>query len=160
MSNHEGYIVYFRAIDNFDKLSEEAASEILYEELVPACEAKGIKLSSYGNHAAPRSLQSVKIYNQLKSSRSLFDVKRVQEAYSSISVITQNTYQYRTESYRLKHVFEDHPSQNCSYLSNGDLIAAMLVKGHQANFGAETSEVSHVNCSFKVFVRRGDGEWF
>lgn len=44
-----GITVSFRKINNFDELSEEAASEILYEELVPACEAKGVKLSFNGN---------------------------------------------------------------------------------------------------------------
>lgn len=81
----------FRKIDNFDKLPEEAASRILYEELVPACETKGVKLSREGNHAAAGGVR-VEEYNEAKAMRRLFKV-------------TQNVSQYRTGSYRLKHVF-------------------------------------------------------
>lgn len=147
----KGTTVSFRKIDNFDKLPEEAATKILYEELVPACEAKGVKLSSYGNHAGRGSIPSVEDYDREKANYQLFDVKRVQKAYSSIPIITRKTSKYMAGSYGLKHIFEKHPSQS-KYLTNGDLIAAMLVDGYKARFGRQT-ESSNVNCEFEVTVK-------
>lgn len=152
-----GATVSFRAVDNFDQLPEGAASKILYKELVPACEAKGVKLSSYGNHAGAGSIPSVEVYNKEKANRELFDEKRVQKAYTSIPSITQNTSRYMAGSYGLKHAFEDHPSQS-QYLRNGDLIAAMLVNGHQARFGKRT-ETMGVNCAFKVKEKEQRKYW-
>lgn len=146
-----GVIVSFRAVENFDGLSEEAATKILYEELVPACEAKGIMLSYEGNHAdGGSSWSTVEQYSQRKASRQLFDVKRVQKAYSSIPLITKSITQFKTGSYGLKHVFERHPSQS-EYLRNGDLIAAMLVNGHQARF-PKYNGLLDMKCDFKVKV--------
>lgn len=140
-------IVSFRKVDDFDALSEEVATKILYDELVPACEAKEVKLSSYGNHAGSGSIVSVEKYSQDKANQELFNVKRVQKAYSAIPLITANASQYKSGSYGLKHYFERHPYQS-EYITNGDLIAAMLVYGHKARFG--TSNCENVNCDFMV----------
>lgn len=54
---------------------------------------------------------SVEYYDRIKTDRQLFDVRRVQKAYSSIPIITRNTSQYYEWSGTLKHVFERHRSQ-------------------------------------------------
>lgn len=145
-----GVIVSFREVDNFHQLPLEEATNILYNELLPICEAKGVMLSSYGNHAGQGSLSNVEKYNEEKASHQLFNVKRIQQAFASIHLIVQNTSQYKAGSYGLKHVVENHPSQTeYRYISNGDLIVAMLLKGYEARFGKRTEAMS-VNCEFKV----------
>lgn len=133
---------------NFDRLPVEAASRILYEEIIPACEAKGIKLSSYGNHSSRESLASVERYNRDKEEHRLFNVERVQRAFKCLDEVISNATVQSVGSYGFKHVVERHQNE---YITNGDCIAAMLVKGYMADFGSENP---HVNCQFNIRSNR------
>ncbi len=136
-------IVSLQEVSNFHNLSFQNAQDIIYKQLVPACEAKGIFLSSYGNHAGQNSLCKVEEYNLKKNQCNLFNVKRIQKAFNSMQALIQNTSSYQTGSYGLKNVVEAHQK---SSISNGDLIATMLLKGYSANFGSPAK----VNCTFMV----------
>lgn len=147
-----GTIISFDTVDDFHQLPLDEATNILYDGLIPACETKGVMLSSYGNHAGQGSLSNIEKYNQEKAEHKLFDVERIQKAFSSLHLIVQGTTQYKSGSYGLKHAVENHFSQkDYKYISNGDLIVAMLLKGYDARFGKRT-EAMDVNCQFKVKV--------
>ncbi|MDN3505607.1 MAG: hypothetical protein P0S96_00045 [Simkaniaceae bacterium] len=144
-----GATIQIDAVPNFDTLTEDAAEAVLYDTLVPACEAKGVMLSQYGNHAASGTVVSAQEYRESKAGKKLFNVQRVQKAFASVHGIVENRTTYKSGSYGLKHVFEKQQSE---YLSNGDLIAAMLVQGYAARFGKQT-EGADVNAEFKVVVK-------
>lgn len=141
-------IVQMSAVPNFDVLPPNQAEQVLYEQLVPACEAQGIKLSGYGNHATQQSLSSVAEYNKEKAEHKLFNVARIQKAFSQVHHMVVDRSQYKTDSYGFKHVVEKSQGE---YITNGDAIAAMLLHGYEARFGKRGQPVG-VNCEFKVAV--------
>lgn len=126
----------------------EAASRILYEEIIPACEAKGIKLSYYGNHASRETISSVEEYDRNKQDHRLFNVERIQRAFKCLDDVISKATVQSVGSYGFKHVVERHQGE---YITNGDCIVAMLVKGYIADFG---SEFPHVNCQFNIRSNR------
>lgn len=140
--------ISINTVINFDRLPVKAASRILYEEIIPACEEKGIKLSSYGNHSSRDSLASVETYYRDKHNHRLFDVERVQRAFKCLDEVTSNATVESVGSYGFKHVVERHQGE---YITNGDCIAAMLVKGYIADFGSKYPEV---NCHFNIRSHR------
>lgn len=141
-----GAIVSFQAVENFDQMELDVAEGVLYNDLIPACEKKGVFLSSYGNHAGRGNLFNVEKYNQEKEEHKLFDVKRIQKAFTQMNEMAQPCSQYNTGSYGFKHSVERHQK---SYIANGDLIAAMLLRGYSARFGKRNEDME-VNCEFKV----------
>lgn len=147
----KGSTVSFREVPDFAQLSLEEATRIVYDELIPACENKEVMLSGYGNHNATDSLCNLENYNTKKIRNSLFNVERIQKAFVSIPNIVQSHSQYRIGSYGLKHVVERDPSHN-EYIPNGELIAAMLLKGYKARFG-KRNETIGVNCEFQVKIK-------
>lgn len=134
-------------IQNFDQFSLETATRIVYDEIIPACERNGIKLSSYGNHASRETLSSVEIYDKEKKEHRLFDIARIQSAFRCLDEVISNATVQSVGSYGLKHVVERHQDK---YITNGDCIVAMLVKGYKADFG---STLPHVNCQFTLKSR-------
>jgi hypothetical protein len=137
--------ITFGPVPNFASLPLDEASNILYNQLVPACEARNILLSQYGNHTGLGSLITPIEYTWRKVSRALFDVGRVQRAFAYVSIHFQPAGQYKLGSYGLKHAVEDAQGE---YLTNGDLIAAMLVSGFTARFAVHGSP--QVNLRFKA----------
>ncbi len=136
-------------VANFDQLPLADATAILYGTVIPACEAKGVNLSFYGNHQGRSDLDSIERYDERKSSAKLFDVPRVQRAFAGLHAVIVDTSTYKSGSYSLKHKVEKFQGV---FLSNGDLIAAMLMKGYQARFG-KRGEDTELNCEFKVKCR-------
>ena len=133
----KGVTVSYPVVAGFDKLPTGEAEKILYNELVPACEKKGVKLSANGNNAAGTSICDVEKYTQEKAEHKLFNIERIQKAFASLDEIIQPASYYKAHSYSLKHTVERYQKE---YLTNGDLIAAMLLKGHQARFGKKLNE--------------------
>lgn len=131
-------------IQSFDQFSLETATRIVYDEIIPRCEAKGIKLSSYGNHASRESLASVERYDTDKQNHKLFNVQRVQRAFKCLDEVIGKATVESISSYGLKHVVERHQDE---YITNGDCIIAMIAKGYLADFGSESL---HVNCRFNI----------
>ncbi len=145
-----GATISIQAVPHFDQLPPKEAEDVLYNKLIPACEALGIMLSSYGNHAGKGSSSSVEEYHREKADHKLFNVKRIQQVYASLGDIVRSTKKSRTWSYVLKDIVGVHPSQNeYNYISHGDLIAAMLLSGFDGRFGKKTERMG-VNCEFKV----------
>lgn len=153
MAVPKGTIVTFHAVNNFNQLTQDEATNIIYDQLIPALEAKGVLLSEYGNHRGRGTLVNVEEYNQKKAAHTLFNVERIQRAFASIPIIVQNVSQYKTGSYGLKHRVEEHSSQKANgqigYITNGDTIVAMLLHGYEARFGKKNDDMA-VNCEFKV----------
>jgi len=142
-----GATVSIVSVAGFDALPADTATDVIYSTVVTACEAKGIKLSDYGNHATYTSLKPVADYEAKLKARSLFDVAAVQEAFGLIGTYMQSRSTYKRDSYGLKHAVERSMSKG--YLSNGDLICAMLLHGYAARFG-KRGEAASVNCEFKA----------
>jgi len=127
----------------FHTFSLEGAENIIYNQLVPACEAKGVMLSRYGNHASAKGVRNIEQYERLKEEHDLFNIEKVQAAFASINFVLRRTAQYEVSSYYLGDVMGE--------LDHGDLIAAMLLKGYSARF-AKKGEPLDVNCMFKAQV--------
>ncbi len=140
------------AVNIFDKLSPKTASTILYDYLTPFCEKKGVCLSSYGNHNAPRSVLSVEEYH--KSKTHLFNVKDVQRIFHYAETVFIPSEHYHN-SYDLKHRLEVHPvytkGKDKRYVTNGDTIAALLLKGFRAQYVYKNKR--RVNLCFKVKIK-------
>lgn len=131
-------------IQNFDKFSHQTATRIVYDEIIPICEKKGIKLSSYGNHASTETLSSVEVYDREKKGGRLFNIERIQKAFRCLDDVISTIAIQSVGSYHFKHVVERHQKE---YITNGDCIIAMLVKGYPADFGSSSL---HVNCQFRL----------
>lgn len=131
-------------IQNFDQFSLETATRIIYDEIIPKCEAEGIKLSYYGNNAAKGSLCSVEQYDKEKKEHRLFDIKRIQKAFKCLDEVIAKTTVESVRSYGFKHVVERHQGE---YITNGDCIIAMLLKNYKADFGSPSPQV---NCEFTL----------
>lgn len=138
--------VTFPRVWNFGDLPLDEAKDLLYNALVPACESKQVFLSQYGNHNALGSLKSMAQYVAIKARKELFNVERVQNAFKFISAHFLPSTRYTQGSYGLKHTIERIQG---NYLSNGDLIAAMLMNGFTARF-AKRGDPMSVNCEFKL----------
>lgn len=138
--------VSMNPVPNFNTLSVADATDIIYTQLIPACEEKGVKLSGYGNHAGLGSLVAVAKYNAEKAARTLFDVTRIQKIFAQLDHLLAPTVHFKRGSYGLKHFVEGIQKE---YASNGDLIVAMLMKGYHARF-AKKGEPLNVNCEFKA----------
>lgn len=63
---------------------------------------------------------------------------------------------FRTTSYELKHIAEDNIKSHKGYVSNGDLIASMILEGYQYKEYPENSSNACFNItqnSIKPFVK-------
>jgi len=110
--------------------------EILYGSLVPFCEKKGVFLSTYGNHNAPRAMLTVKDYYKSRKRKQLFHVKDVQRAFHYVRKIFIFSKHSHT-SYTLKRYLEIHPTYTKGE-DNGTLGTAILLlhcflKGFERN---------------------------
>lgn len=135
------------AIQSFDQFLLETATRIVYDEIIPRCEAKGIKLSNYGNHASVKSIDSVERYDTDKQNHTLFNIERIQRAFKYLDEVIAKATVESVGSYGLKHVVERHQGE---YITNEDCIIAMIAKGYIAHFG---SEGLHMNCQFNITHR-------
>ncbi len=145
----KGVTISVDQIYNFHELSKALANQVIEDKVILACENKGVKLSGYGNHTGRGSLLTVEKYDEEKREHKLFNVPRIQRAFASLDAIVVPRSQYKTGSYGLKHTVEISQEE---YISNGDLIVAMILKGYSARFGKQTEEMA-VNCEFKAKVR-------
>jgi len=160
MSYQKGATVRFDKIDGFDEMDREEAEGVIYDILLPVCEKKGVVLTRNGNAGHAESSKSdalqaqfegfrsttYRTYTQLKEDRDIFDLERIQSAYTRISRDFEKKSKYCWGSYGLKHRVERLQDQ---YLSNGDLIVAMLLCGHKARFGKRGSAMT-LNAEFAV----------
>lgn len=145
-------IVTFRKIYNFHKLSETDAKSIIYEELIPLCESFNIRLSFYGNHGSEESYETIDEYEKYKNNKTLFNVSKIQQAYCCISEnlrLTRNM-KYKLSLQSIKYVMEAH-LKKFDFISPGDLIIAMLVKGYSAKFC-----YTNLYCYFDAYYRDDD----
>lgn len=133
-------IASFKRVKGFDEFPQKKATEIIYKKLIPKLESQNVYLSNYGNHNDPRSLQSIGDYKKRRDDYKLFDIARVQRAFLSVAFYLEPSRKWDSGSYGLKHYIE---RQTDEYLTNGDLIVAMLLSGYKAKFYG-------VNCEFKV----------
>lgn len=140
----------FDPVPNFDLLSLEESVRYIYDVLLPACEAKGIYLSAYGNHKGNGSLgHDIQLYESQKTKHELFDVQRIREVFTWARRGLNVRSTFRSGSYGLKHEVEKLPGQR--YTANGELIVALLLHGYSARFG-KRGKGNNVNCDFKVEV--------
>lgn len=144
----QGVTVSTTPVPDFERLSVEEATQIIYTRVIGDCEAKGVKLSRDGNLTVIQYPELLEKYESLKLSRGLFDVGRVQRAFAAIPKEVRPLQSYRVTSGGLKHHVE---AKQEDYLARGDLIVAMLLRGYGARFGKQT-EGMKVDCDFKATV--------
>ncbi len=121
--------VHFRRIDGFDQLPAEQAQNIIYGELLPACENAGILLSRYGNLAYEDFPPEIdQKYRLLKENRELFNLAQVQQAYQAIVVAEAKGSMPGFCSLKGK------VAGQVQDITTGDLVVALLMRGHSANF--------------------------
>lgn len=125
--------VQFRRIEGFDQLPAEHAQNIIYEQLLPACENAGILLYSYGNLAYEEAPEPSQKYRPLKENRELFNIARVQKAYQAIVAFEANNSMpgFCTLKEKVKDQIEGISIEG---ITTGDLVVALLLRGHIANF--------------------------
>lgn len=133
----------------FDKLSQTNANRYLYDEVVPQLEKAKIHLSQYGNHIPTNTLLDNDNYTQLKEKEQLFDIEKIQKAFSIIDQFILTKKRYERSSYGMKHQIEKVLPGDIKYITNGDFIVAMLLKGYKAWFGKNKKSMG-VNCQFKA----------
>ena len=138
-------------VSGFASLSAACAEAMLYDVIVPACEAKGIHLSIDGNMTGARNLwddNPLAEYDTLKEEHKLFHVDSVQRAFKLLPTILQPASTFKIDSYQLKHKVEE----GREYITNGDTIATMLLLGYAARFGRQ-GKARTVNCEFKAVYK-------
>ena len=142
-------VVRMDLVPDFDKLPEADAYNIVNGEVVATCDAKRVLLSDYGNCNSYRSLVSEKEYFKQRDNMNLFHVERIQKVFADLDQIVRPFGRYETGSYGLKHRVEEYQNE---YVTNGDTIVAMLLKGYPAKFNSKQDKSPSVNCTFKARV--------
>jgi hypothetical protein len=142
--------VQFPGVVGFDKLSPQQAEDQIYNVLIPVCEKQEIYLSDYGNHNSPGSMRAIQKYQKLKADKTLFDIARIQRAFSKIDQFIEATKDYEISSYGFKHTVEKLQKE---YITNGDLIVVMLMKGYSARF-EDIDQLLDVNCEFTAKLKQ------
>jgi len=136
--------ISFRSIDNFDCIPKEDAENIIYNELLPLCETTHIHLSSYGNDSGKASKRPLEAYEKNKPLHKLFDIEKIQKAFTYIPLYMKSTsLQLRVNSSLLKREIET--KQNASF-SHGDVIVAALMRGFTASF--QRLDEPTIDCQF------------
>lgn len=131
-------------VENFGTMRPEECKHVIYEQLIPICEAAGILLSGYGNHQSPQSMCGVEEYQRHKEHMTLFSIESVQKAFNTVrsfyansefyfspATSTEMTQTYKTIAREIKH---------------GEFIVAMILQGFSAMFEGKESSVG---CTFK-----------
>lgn len=136
----------------FYAIPPDQAEDIVYNKLLPQCEAKGIYLSNYGNHAGTHSLFSIETYNQMKEQRQLFNIGKIQQIFEALPFIVQRSSRFNLKSYDLADRVTSILDQRME-VADGDLMIAMLAQGHTARFG-KRNEPQRIYCEFQAGLSR------
>jgi len=139
-------MVIVKAAFNVNLQDPTQVKNYIYNTVLPACEQKGVYLSRDGNHNGPGGLVNNNKYLEGKQAQTLFSIERICSTCLALPTLVTQASQYKEYSYGLKHNVEK--SEPKEYLSNGDLIVAMLLSGYDARFGKGNSK--DVNCDFKA----------
>lgn len=132
--------ISFNKVLNFQNLSNKEAEKILYEELLPECEKKGVYLMPEGNRPDRKEE-----YEKLKNKREIFHIDGIQHGLNAVDFL----YRPSSENNHVdKIAFEDHPKGG--YLSGGELMAAMMLRGYPAKFQVERPLAECLRAAFPV----------
>lgn len=134
-------IVSIRAFPKFDELPIDMASQIIYSQVVPACEEKKVRLSNRGNQTSLLTEGAVEIYNQKTHTDTLFNVERIQAAFAILDDLFLPTVDFNTDS-DSSDFRKDVERLQRESITNGDLIVALMLKGYSARFGTTKESVN------------------
>lgn len=115
-------IISMPPVVNFHELPLESAKEILYENVLASCEKQHVYLSSMG------TASDLEIYILQKTKEVLFSVEKVQALFAQL-VGLQKVENFEANVYQIKHALG-------STIQNGDLFAALLLRGFKIQFTA------------------------
>lgn len=132
-----------RPILNFDQLSVDQAYRVLHNEIVPICKKNGVKLSVY---CATHSLGSIKKYNTEKQKSKLCNVEKVQKVFRLLDEEVVSSIHQSISLFSLRNIIKRDKGES---ITNGECIAAMLVKGYIADFVLDRGKFG-VNCQFYI----------
>lgn len=103
--------VKFRTIDGFNLLPTQQAMDIVYGQLLPACQSQGVQTL---NHR--------------------FSIRRIQKAYACLDRLVRPCDQYKLHSSHLRDRCEYQTRVPPFEVTHSELIVAMLLKGYEASF--------------------------
>jgi len=125
----------------FNGFQSQNLQEIISQEILPTLEKRGILLSDYGNHASQRSLRDpIEYWKKKKVGQLGFNESCIQACAARINDLMTPAGRYMLDtSYGIKAVFERYLAQvqgksGYQYISNGDMIMALLIKGYRLRF--------------------------
>lgn len=132
--------VITRPILNFDQLTIDKAYHILQDEIVPICKEHRVKLAIY------HSTEFFTLVKKYKKKDNLCSVEKVQKIFSFLDLDHEVTNHFKQSIglYSLKQIIKEKKSES---VTNGECIAAMLLKGYIADFAVDRSKLK-VNCAF------------
>ena len=142
----KGTTVSISPVPKFNELPIDIATQIIYDRVVTVCEEKRVKLSWEGNHS-PLGRKEIAVYYRKKQQRILFNVEMVQIAFEVLDdlIIRSRNYNKTKNS---TDISQDVTQYCKEFISNGDLIVAMLLKGYWARFGKKRMlQNAHFNVS-------------
>jgi hypothetical protein len=143
------------AVNNFDSLPYEEAKRVIYKDLLPHCEAKGVYLSQSGNLRSPDTMRTANFlspvdeYTYKNDTQELLDIERIQRAFQVIDKCVQETSHFQKNSGALKVKIENWQHEDLSY---GDFVAAMMLKGYAARFASRGDPLRRC-CEFRAMPR-------
>jgi hypothetical protein len=132
-----------------EKATREEFERAIYDYLVPACDREGVRLSREGNESS-KGLEHQDRYLEKRGDKDLFDVARVHRAYASIPEIMRHCSRYKCSSDGLARRVGRIQKED---ISEGDLIAAMIMRGFAARFGKRGGDAT-LNAKFKAEILR------
>ncbi len=139
-------------VNNFDSLPYEEAKMVIYNKLLPYCEAKGVYLSQSGNLRSPQATRNYKFltpvdeYTYKRDMKELLNIERVQRAFHVLDKCVQETSHFQKNGGAIKVKIENWQHEDLSY---GDFVAAMMLKGFAARF-AGRGDPLRMSCEFRA----------
>ena len=140
--------VKINAIQGFDQLPINDATALIYDQLLPFCEKEKICLSEYGNDSVNKN-RSVEHYEVERKEHTLFNVEKIQKVYAVLPELVQANAKSSLRTADLAEKVEEKCGEK---VSNGTVVAAMLLQGFTARFGTkhQIKIVPEFNASLKA----------
>lgn len=131
-------VAVIRPIVNFDQLTIDKAYHILHDEIVPICKENRVKL------AICYSMEFLTLVKKYKKKDNLCSVEKVQKVFSFLDQEIANYINQSIGLYSLKQIIKEKKGER---VTNGECIAAMLLKGYIADFAVDRGKLK-INCEF------------
>jgi hypothetical protein len=127
------------SIPNFAALSVDQAEEVLYTNVIPACEKEGVYFWE-GNICTHLSMEQCKQYLKARPAHKLFDINLLKKVFECIPNFVKKDPSHGLRSFDLIREI----NQSEAY-KPGDIITAMLLHGFSVTF-KKGNLLPEINC--------------